>query len=602
MPDSKYPTPKIGKGQILTHLYYETPRGVEWVPVAAYSVESTPHLVVHKFTEPNKDGTGVVTEDGRWVVTHQADGTTVTDIGKGIENGTLKQTKEFADELGKRADWETKESIDSTLPKEAARALKELALRGEYGKRLAEIKATPTYTKEDAGGDADMPAKKPTKSKIPIKLGGIGSKPTNWSFQRPEGFSEARSQEMGLTEHQHPADYRDPYNVSVSKSEHGPKSGKQAYLVLNRYEDDDFLAVYDTAPKFDTYAEATAAARTAIKDNLGDEAKNGPQFNKYGEAAQKYRKGRVESLPGRKHDLEKLAKEFNASPTDANRKKLEKAFTDVFDETESPASAQDNAPKYAADLEGVSADDVAKKAADLKGEQAASATPAVEAEVPYTDDETLLGQADSYLAAVSADPSSKKGISRKFKKHLTDARDALKQGDRNKAADDIQKLVTEIEHDGATPALQVGAMGDKKTLIFKNPVARQNHEIMTYYLESIRTKKGDAPSVDLDGDGKVEPHEVKIVSAKEAVTAASRTRIELDVTPDSRRLRGANGEWLNASESLAVAVAEYRGKEAKSGGCTSTKAGKKAVAEGGTLPKEPKYHKRSGRGKKGMKG
>ena len=138
--------------------------------------------------------------------------------------------------------------------------------------------------------------------------------------------------------------------------------------------------------------------------------------------------------------------------------------------------------------------------------------------------------------------------------------------------------------------------------------------IQSYHGRAFRLAKnaGDGPGrittgdPDLDGDGKVEKGEAKIAKAKESVAVANIARLDLSVGPDSPRLRDAHGNWLKSSESLAVAVADYKDSQPNNSGdktSTSTKTKKKAVTEGGgILPKEPKYHKRSGRGKKGMKG
>ena len=126
----------------------------------------------------------------------------------------------------------------------------------------------------------------------------------------------------------------------------------------------------------------------------------------------------------------------------------------------------------------------------------------------------------------------------------------------------------------------------------RNPTAKELRN-------SIDRQINDWIPQNLDGDDKLGGSERETAPTGETVSEANTAVTGLG----NPYPRGAHEKWLPPSESLAVAVADY--KDSQPGGYgdkTPTKAKKKAVTEGGTLSRKPKYHKRSGRGKKGMKG
>ena len=155
---SNYPTPNLHKGQELAHIDYTLDGKKRKIPIAAYPVESTPHLVVHRAFAVTKDG--VKAESDGWVITQKDTGLRVASSYK----GTLKGGRELAEEIGKRGDWKDQKTAQDTLPKGVTVALGGFAKGQDAGNlnkaidsvKKVEVKETAGKEPENKWGDVPM--------------------------------------------------------------------------------------------------------------------------------------------------------------------------------------------------------------------------------------------------------------------------------------------------------------------------------------------------------------------------------------------------------------------------------------------------------------
>ena len=184
--ESNYPTPSLRKGQELAHIDYTLDGKKIKIPIAAYPVESTPHLVVHRAFDVTKDGVKV--ESDGWVITQKDTGLRIASSYK----GTLKGGRELAEEIGKHGDWKDEQTAQDTVPKEVTMALGGLAKgqdAGNLDKAIDSVKKVegkeaagktdkdPPTGKEGVAGDADLPG---LDDKKPYGPGWVSPKGETW--------------------------------------------------------------------------------------------------------------------------------------------------------------------------------------------------------------------------------------------------------------------------------------------------------------------------------------------------------------------------------------------------------------------------------------
>ena len=172
--ESNYPTPKTRKDQTVAHIAV----GSERIPIAAYTISSSPHLVVHRSITGAKDG-DVKTGDS-WVVSSKKDGLQVARYP-----GTLKGTKRFAEAIGKKGNWEDAETAKETVPKDTLeiinRFLKPSIFTGsgqgydpekELNETIKKVRASGNGDPDSSNDDEDEPVHGPSKPKVkkPYKL------------------------------------------------------------------------------------------------------------------------------------------------------------------------------------------------------------------------------------------------------------------------------------------------------------------------------------------------------------------------------------------------------------------------------------------------
>ena len=128
---SDYPEPKLKKGQVVTHINnFRSGSGNESVPVAAYPVESSPYLAVHRPVESASTETGVRTATTGWTITHTSTGNTAT---PGLPNLSLANARRIAEAVGEKGDWETADSALDTVPPEVIHSISRLVSGSDRG-------------------------------------------------------------------------------------------------------------------------------------------------------------------------------------------------------------------------------------------------------------------------------------------------------------------------------------------------------------------------------------------------------------------------------------------------------------------------------------
>ena len=158
--ESNYPTPSLRKGQELAHIDYTLDGKKRKIPIAAYPVESTPHLVVHRAFDVTKDGVKV--ESDGWVITQKDTGLRVASSYK----GTLKGGRELAEEIGKHGDWKDEKTAQDTVPKEVAMAIGGLAKGQDAGNLDKAIDSVKKVEVKEAAGKTVTASEPPTWAKL----------------------------------------------------------------------------------------------------------------------------------------------------------------------------------------------------------------------------------------------------------------------------------------------------------------------------------------------------------------------------------------------------------------------------------------------------
>ena len=145
----KTTTPKLTlrKGQVSFQ-----PKGSD-EPVAAYTVDSTPHLLVVAGRRPSK-----------WDIYHRPSGEWMSNT----DRGTLKEVRDNVDKLGKVGDWKSLETIQETVPSGLKR---KVLARGIIQSKTAEdaIDDALKNTKKSADVDGDGKVEKDEKELVSAK-------------------------------------------------------------------------------------------------------------------------------------------------------------------------------------------------------------------------------------------------------------------------------------------------------------------------------------------------------------------------------------------------------------------------------------------------
>ena len=170
--ESNYPTPSLHKGQELVHIDYKLGGEKRKIPLAAYPVESTPHLVVHRGLDVTKDGDDydIKVESDGWVITQKDTGLKIASSYK----GTLKGGRELAEEIGKHGDWKDEKTAQDTVPKEVTMALGGLAKGQDAGNLDKAIDSVKKVEVKEAAGKT-VPA---------------SGEPPTWAKLRTDGYGE----------------------------------------------------------------------------------------------------------------------------------------------------------------------------------------------------------------------------------------------------------------------------------------------------------------------------------------------------------------------------------------------------------------------------